>query len=344
MEITRNAKNLKGGNVDAVMDEYNEMFKDGSADKTAERQSRFKFVVDNYYNLATSFYEWGWGQSFHFATRYPGEGFDASLARHEHTLALALGLSKGKKCLDMGCGVGGPMRSIARFSGASITGITINEYQVSRATIHTAAAGLSETCKVQQGDFNDLPFEANTFDAAYAIEATCHSPKLEDVYGQAFKVLKPGGLFAFYEWAMTDKYDPRNKDHAACKLGIEQGDGIPSLQTTARVLEAIKAVGFELVSAEDLASKGSKGRGKEIEWYEPLQGKFSINGFKHTGMGRACTGYLVWVLETLRLAPKGTCKVQSILQTAATHLVSGGVNDIFTPMYFVVARKPLNAK
>lgn len=33
--------------------------------------------------------------------------------------------------LDVGCGVGGPAREIAKFTGAHITGITINEYQVS---------------------------------------------------------------------------------------------------------------------------------------------------------------------------------------------------------------------
>ncbi len=39
-----------------------------------------------------------------------------------------------------------------------------------------------------RGDFLNMPFEPNTFDGAYAIEATCHAPKLEDVYGQIFKV------------------------------------------------------------------------------------------------------------------------------------------------------------
>jgi hypothetical protein len=28
----------------------------------------------------------------------------------------------------------------------------------------------------------EMPFEANTFDAVYAIEATCHAPVFEGVY------------------------------------------------------------------------------------------------------------------------------------------------------------------
>ena len=55
----------------------------------------------------------------------------------EHYVALKLGLKEGMKVADLGCGVGGPLRSIASFSGADITGLTINEYQVKRAELIT---------------------------------------------------------------------------------------------------------------------------------------------------------------------------------------------------------------
>ena len=42
------------------------------------------------------------------------------------------------KALDVGCGVGGPMRTIACTSGAEITGITINQYQVQRGEHHNS--------------------------------------------------------------------------------------------------------------------------------------------------------------------------------------------------------------
>ena len=44
--------------------------------------------------------------------------------------------------LDVGCGVGGPMRTIASTSGAHITGITINQYQVNRARHHNEKVNL----------------------------------------------------------------------------------------------------------------------------------------------------------------------------------------------------------
>jgi len=43
----------------------------------------------------------------------------------------------------------------------------------------------------------------NTYDAAYQIEATCHAPDYVGVYKEILRVLKPGGVFAGYEWCMT---------------------------------------------------------------------------------------------------------------------------------------------
>ena len=95
--------------------------------------SSTKTLVTKYYSLATDFFEYGWGQSFHFANRYRGETFDESLQRHESYLALRMGLKAGDKVLDIGCGVGGPLRRIAYLSKAHITGITISDYQIQRA-------------------------------------------------------------------------------------------------------------------------------------------------------------------------------------------------------------------
>lgn len=58
----------------------------------------------------TSFYEYGWGESFHFAPRWKWESLRESIKRHGQ-----LGLQKGQKVLDVGCGIGGPLREIARF-------------------------------------------------------------------------------------------------------------------------------------------------------------------------------------------------------------------------------------
>ena len=76
---------------------------------------------------------------------------------------------------------------------------------------------------IVQGSFLNAPFDPETFDKVYAIEATCHAPRPAQVYAEAYRVLKPGGLFAAYEWIMTDKYDPSNGYHKKIKDDILVG-------------------------------------------------------------------------------------------------------------------------
>ncbi|KAK6119204.1 hypothetical protein DH2020_047052 [Rehmannia glutinosa] len=209
-----------------------------------ERKANYTDMVNKYYDLVTSFYEYGWGESFHFAPRWKGESLQESIKRHEHFLALQLGLKPGQKVLDVGCGIGGPLREIARFSKTSVTGLNNNEYQISRG----------------KADFMNMPFPENTFDAVYAIEATCHAPDPVGCYKEIYRVLKPGQCFAAYEWCMTDAYDPNNKEHQQIKAEIELGNGLPDIRLTHQCLDALKKAGFEVKVLENMgvAPKGSQ--------------------------------------------------------------------------------------
>jgi sterol 24-C-methyltransferase len=120
-----------------------------------------------YYDGVTELYEYGWAQSFHFSRFYKGEAFAASLARHEHYLAAQMSLRPGMRVLDVGCGIGGPAREIARFSDVKIVGLNNNEFQIGRARRYTEAAGLEDQIQFVKGDFMKLSeqFGENAFDA-----------------------------------------------------------------------------------------------------------------------------------------------------------------------------------
>jgi sterol 24-C-methyltransferase len=117
--------------VKAEVSTYNALFNDSAT--ADQRREQYKTLVSNYYSLATDFYEYGWGRSFHFANRFSTETLEESLQRHESYLALKMKLKAGDQVLDIGCGVGGPLRRIAHLSGAHITGLTISSYQIQRA-------------------------------------------------------------------------------------------------------------------------------------------------------------------------------------------------------------------
>jgi sterol 24-C-methyltransferase len=48
---------------------------------------------------------------------------------------------------------------------------------------------------------------------------------LENPYGEVFRVLKPGGYFACYEWLTTPNYDPNDKTQKEIIHNLERGNG-----------------------------------------------------------------------------------------------------------------------
>jgi len=103
------SKAATGGAVESTADGYLRYFDQGSpADAEAEdeeaaeveRRRKDALAVTNaYYDLATDFYEYGWGEAFHFAVLKSEESREHSFAKHEYLLALKLGLQAGDTVL-----------------------------------------------------------------------------------------------------------------------------------------------------------------------------------------------------------------------------------------------------
>ena len=54
-------------------------------------------LVDTFYNLVTDFYEWGWGESFHFSVPLPGKTELAAETAYEARIAALCQLRPGMK-------------------------------------------------------------------------------------------------------------------------------------------------------------------------------------------------------------------------------------------------------
>jgi len=325
--------------VKTVVTEYKKLFDENQGGSVQVRQEKYMSMVNDFYNMVTDIYEFGWGESFHFAPRHKWESFSASIARHEMYLAHKLELQPGLTAIDLGCGVGGPGRAMARFSKANIVGLNNNEYQIKRCKDLTQNQGLGHLLSYMRADWQKIPVEDNTFDRAFHVEAMEHSPERVSTFSEVFRILKPGGLFAGYDWIITDKCDLNNPEHVRIKKEIELGNGLPDLQRPEEILDALKKAGFEILETEDVALCNSS---YEIPWYDSLEGKYwSLANFKHTPLGRYFTNKFVWLLETAHLAPKGTLDVHNLLIRVATELVNGGQKGIFSPCYFYLCRKPL---
>ena len=278
----------------------------------------------SYYNNATDFYEYGWGTSFHFCRFAFREPFYQAIARHEHYLAHRMNLKEGYRVLDVGCGVGGPGREMIKFSGCNVVGLNNNDYQIERSLNYAKREGVADKWSAVKGDFMQMDFPENSFDAVYAIEATVHAPHLQGVYEQIHKVLKPGGVFGVYEWLMTDNYDNNDPEHRRIRLGIEQGDGISNMVKVSEGLKAIRSAGFELEHHGDLAE-----RPDSTPWYYPLAGDWRYLGglgdiftiARLTWWGRGLVHKFVGLGEMLRVMPRERRRLPTVSQWQQTVLL-----------------------
>ena len=292
------------------------------------RKEHYQTLVNHYYDLVTDFYEFGWGQSFHFAPRRKGESFKSSLLRHQLFLADQLSLKPGMKVLDVGCGVGGPMGRLARHSGASFVGLNNNAYQIERAKVHTR--DVQSLCRFIHGDYMQIPEDDNCYDAAIAIESMPHAPDKTAAFREIFRILRPGACFAGYEWCLTKDFNAQNQEHQRIKKNIEIGNALPDIALTSEVSDALCTAGFELLEARDLAPESHP----TTPWYRALQGRdFSLTSIPRTPIGRALTNMGLRACEKLRLVPEGTTAVCTVLRLGADTLTEGGESGIFTPMF-----------
>ena len=328
---SRSLADLAPDEVKSVVDGYTAIYDAG----LESRKERYQSLVNHYYDLATDFYEFGWGQSFHFAPRRRGESFKASLLRHQHFLADRLALKPEMHVLDVGCGVGGPTGNLARYSGASFVGINNNAYQIERAKLHTR--DVASLCRFIHGNYMQIPEDDDRYDAAIAIESMPHAPDKTAAFREILRVLRPGACFAGYDWCLTEDFDAGNAEHLRIKNDIMIGDALPDIALASEVCDALRSAGFELLEARDRAPESDP----ETPWYRALQGRdLSLRGIPRTPLGRALTNLTLRVGERLRVFPAGSRAVSTLLNAAADALVQGGRSGVFTPMFFFLARKP----
>lgn len=334
-KTTELLKKSAGNKAQQTVEDYLKGFNENV--DTVQRLEGASLLNQRFYSLVTDFYLHGWGRMFHFGMRQKGESFKDSLIRHEYYLGDKLQLSEGEKCMDIGCGVAGPMINIAKKYKVEITGINNSSYQISKAREFLKKEGLNKACSIIECDWMDIPLEDQVFDKAYSIEASCHAAdNRAKLFAEVYRLLKPGSLFAGYEWVMTELYNPGNPEHQQIKRDIEIGNGISNLNYKEDVIEALKMSGFEVVECRDMALACDA----ETPWYLPLKGEgISPRMIRKSPVGRFVMRNIFRLLESTGLLPKGALDVSKILNLAGEALVKGGEQKIFTPMLLFVAKK-----
>jgi SAM-dependent methyltransferase len=109
-----------------------------------------------------------------------------------------LGLKRNSFVLEIGCGSGGYALHLAEKLGCKIVGLDINESGIGSAKELAQTRALGSRARFEQCDASkNLPFDDETFDAAFSNDVLCHVPGRLAVLVEIFRVLKPGGRMLF---------------------------------------------------------------------------------------------------------------------------------------------------
>ena len=112
--------------------------------------------------------------------------------------------TRGKRILDVGCGIGGPALEMAQTHGAEVVGIDLEAPLVERATAAARRRGLDHRCRFQVVEPGQFPFPDNGFDIVLSSGAVTQTTDTAGIIADCYRVLKPGGYFTTYEWMRID--------------------------------------------------------------------------------------------------------------------------------------------
>lgn len=104
----------------------------------------------------------------------------------------------GMRVLDVGSGIGGPARFLAR-KGLHVTGLDITSEFCDVARDLTRRSGLEANIEFVQGDANSMPFSDGSFDGVWMQHANMNIEDKGLLFREVSRVLLPGAQFAFHE-------------------------------------------------------------------------------------------------------------------------------------------------
>src|SRR5512144_1154003 len=126
-----------------------------------------------------------------------------SMRQSGEALVKGLGITKGLKVLDLGCGDGTTALPEARL-GADVLGVDIAKNLVEAGNKRVKEEGLTN-CKFQEGDASNLhELKDHTFDLVVSIFGAMFAPKPFEVAKEMVRVTRPGGRIVMGNWIPND--------------------------------------------------------------------------------------------------------------------------------------------
>lgn len=213
---------------------------------------RDRDAVRFHYDVSNDFYALWLDRRMVYSTAYfrdPGETLDAAQERKLEYVCRKLRLRPGERLLDIGCGWGGLLIHAAKTRGAKAFGITLSLPQAELARERIRKEGLSDLCCVEVRDYREV-VDTDGFDKIASIGMFEHvgETRLEEYFGHAWRLLRPGGVFLNHGIAANAYLPIHPGPYFADHYVFPDGDLLPIHIT----LRAAERSGFEVRDVESL--------------------------------------------------------------------------------------------
>jgi SAM-dependent methyltransferase len=152
---------------------------------------------------------------------------------------------RGRRLLDIGCGVGGVDLHLVRSHGlAHVTGIDVEDTVVDIARSRAVRDGLDDRTTFVKVEPGPLPFPESSFEVVFSKDSIVHIPDKHALARDVYRVLEPGGWFVASDWLIGHDGTPSEqmRDYIAAE-GLDFG-----MASAARYDDALRSAGFVDVS------------------------------------------------------------------------------------------------
>jgi tocopherol O-methyltransferase len=227
-----------------------------------ELESPLKKGIAEFYDESSGIWEDIWGEHMHHGFYDPDS--DVQLSDHraaqirmvEESLRFA-SLSDDKKpksIVDVGCGIGGSSRYLARKYGAQCKGITLSPVQAQRAQALADAQGLGDKASFQVADALNQPFPDGSFDLVWSMESGEHMPDKAKFVSELVRVAAPGATIIIVTWCHRDlspSEDSLKSDEKQLLDKICNSFYLPAWCSTADYINLLQSLSLEDIKSED---------------------------------------------------------------------------------------------
>ncbi|KAL7202911.1 hypothetical protein ACSBR1_034381 [Camellia fascicularis] len=244
----------------------------GAVYTEAEEEGKLQLQkgIAEFYDESSGLWENIWGDHMHHGFYDPNAASttttDSLLSDHrsaqirmiEEALRFAAvpenPMKRPKSIVDVGCGIGGSSRYLARKYEAQCQGITLSPIQAQMAEGLAASHGLANKVSFQVADALNQPFPDAQFDLVWSMESGEHMPDKAKFVNELARVAAPGGTIIIVTWCHRDlspSEESLRPDETALLKKICDAYYLPAWCSTSDYVKLLQSLSLEDIKAED---------------------------------------------------------------------------------------------